>query len=142
MTQIDVLSGAVADYAEDAGNPNNTASLTAGRYYPERLPNDPVYPSVVVSEVSSSPDVMAHDTTRVLTAIRVQFDVYAATKAEAAEIGGLLFSSFSPLQNATIGSGLPNGGVLVKSAFRQFKQFIPEDDLDRWRYLQDFIFNV
>ena len=142
MDGITVLTGAISAYAQDAGNPNNTISLTADRYYPGKLPNDPIFPAVVLLEPSSSPDLLAHSGNRVFTGIRVQFDVYAASLGAAGAIAERLFDSFSGLSNTTIGSSNPNGGVFVKSAFRQLKFHEFNDELDCWRYVQDFIFNV
>jgi len=135
------LIGAIATYAEDSGNPNNTASLTHGRYYPNMLPNDPSYPAVTLTDITTL-TVTAHDRTVAQETTRIQFDIYAKTRSEADTIAALLFSSFNGLNHVQIGSGNPDGGVYLKSALRdnQFSEL--DTDIDRWRVIQDYFFNV
>lgn len=114
---------------------SDVAELVADRIYPDILPQNPQYPSVVMTKLSVRHEHQLSDLAGLAHA-RVQFDCYATTRAVANQVAeAIRLTRITAVKGET--EGVDIRGVELEEGQRNFVE-PPNDASDEFRYGTNF----
>jgi hypothetical protein len=114
------------------------SALISTRCYPDRVPEDPTYPLVRYTRISTATfglRQMARNSNTPLARVRVQFDAFGETGDDARGVAEQLFAAWDGYQSS-------GGGGDIGYAFQDNRASLRDDALNAYRQIVDVIMLV